>query len=273
MKPSKHILKKIKYISVLVFMLLVCLVGHAQTIDLKGQVSASSDLGSIHILNITAQEFTITNSKGEFFVPARLNDTILISSIQYIPQNIVITETILKLEYLSIQLEDRVNELDEVVVGKILTGDLLLDIGNSDAKRDINFYDVGIPGYTGKPKTQKERKLYEADAGKSIIIAPLFIGINIHKILNKISGRTKKLKNAVKLEEQTNCMNNIKYEFSSLLFADQDIQEHLKVEFFYYVAEDPKFEALCKRDNDFETYEFLLQKLYMNTDENIESKD
>ena len=77
----------------------------------------------------------------------------------------------------------------------------------------------------------------------------------------------------MKLEEQTNCMNNIKSEFSSLLIADQDIKEHLKVEFFYYVAEDPKFEALCKRDNDFETYEFLLQKLYMNTDEDIESKD
>jgi hypothetical protein len=254
-------------------MLLACVFSDAQTIDLKGQVTASSDLGSIHILNITAQEFTITNNKGQFIVPVRLNDTILISSIQYIPQNVIVTETILKLEYLSIKVEDRVNELDEVVVGKILTGDLLLDIGNSEAKRDINFYDVGIPGYTGKPKTQKERKLYEADAGKMVVIAPLFIGVNIHKLLNRISGRTKKLKSAVKLEEQTNCMNKIKSEFSNLLFAEYQIEEHLKTDFFYYIAEDPEFENLCKADNDFETYEFLLQKLYANNIENTKSKD
>ncbi len=249
------------------------LLSNSQTVDLRGQVNASSDLGSIHILNITAQQFTITNDKGAFIVPAKLHDTILVSSIQYIPQNIVVTQTILDLEFLSIQLEDRVNELDEVVVGKVLTGDLLLDIDNSDAKRDINFYDVGIPGYTGKPKTQKERKLYEADAGKSIVIAPLFIGINIHKILNKISGRTKKLKNAVKLEEQVTCMNKIKSEFSNLLFADYEIEDHLKNEFFYFVAEDPNFEAYCNADNDFETYQFLLQKLYMNPNDDIQSKD
>lgn len=253
--------------------LLLCVCSDAQTIDLKGKVTASSDLGSIHVLNVTAQEFTITQSNGNFSVPARLNDTILVSSIQYIPQSIVVTETILKLEYLSVKLEDRVNELDEVVVGKVLTGDLFLDIGNSDAKPDINFYDVGIPGYTGKPKTQKERRLYEADAGKMVIIAPLFIGINIHKMLNRISGRTKKLKSAVKLEEQVDCMNKIKSEFSKLLFADYEIEEHLKIEFFYFVSEDPKFEMICKADNDFETYEFLIQKLYMNPNDSLESKD
>jgi hypothetical protein len=82
--------------------------------------------------------------------------------------------------------------------------------------------------------------------------------------LNKISGRTKKLKTAVKLEEQVNCMNTIKSEFSDMLFADYQIEEHLKVEFFYYVAEDPKFEMLCKANNDLEIYEFLIQKLYVN---------
>ncbi len=35
------------------------------------------------------------------------------------------------------------NELDEIVVGKILTGNLSLDVSLEDTKRDINFYDVG----------------------------------------------------------------------------------------------------------------------------------
>jgi hypothetical protein len=266
-------LKTINNILAILLTLLTYSYSVAQSINVKGEVLASSEVGGVHILNITAQEFTITNDRGKFIILTRLNDTILISSIQYIPQNIVITETILKLEFLSITLDDRVNELDEVVVGKVLTGDLLLDVGNSDAKRDINFYDVGIPGYRGKPKTQKERRLYEADAGKSVIIAPLFIAINVHKILNKISGRTKKLRNAVKLEEQFNCMDKVKSKFSKLLFANYELENYLKLEFFYYVAEDPKFESLCKSDNDFETYEFLLQKLYLTNIENLESRD
>jgi len=266
-------LKTIKYIVYLVITICYCSISHAQSIDLKGRVSASSDLGSIHVLNITAQKFTITNDKGEFEIPAKLNDTIFISSIQYTPQTIVVSKTNLEMKFISIALTDRVNELDEVVVGKVLTGDLMTDIENSDAKRDINFYDVGIPGYTGKPKTQKERKLYEADAGKSIIIAPMFVGINIHKILNKISGRTKKLKQAVKLEKQDKCMQKAKSEFSNMLFADYKIEEHLKTEFFYYISEDSTFPSLCKNYNSFTMYEFLLQKLYLYTDSEASTKD
>ena len=265
-------MKKNSYI-LLVFLILIGFKAKAQIVELKGQIAANSDLGRIHVLNITAQEFTVTNEDGKFTVLARLNDTILFSSVQYIPKNVVVTDSILKKRFISIQLLDRVTELDEVLVGKVLTGNLLLDIGNSEAQRDINFYDVGIPGYTGKPKTQKERKLYEADAGKSIVIAPLFVGINIHKILNKISGRTKKLKYAVKLEEQENCLNKFKSEFSSLLFSDYEIENHLKIDFFYFVAEDPNFETLCKSGNDLEIYEFLLKKLYTSNDELLESKD
>ncbi|MDG5492826.1 carboxypeptidase-like regulatory domain-containing protein [Psychroserpens sp. SPM9] len=262
-------MKTINHISCLLLTLVCCFVSTAQTIDLKGKITASSDLGSIHVLNISAQKFTVTNDEGKFELPAKVNDTILISSIQYTPQTIVVSKANMELKFIAITLTDRVNELDEVVVGKVLTGDLMSDIENSDAKRDINFYDVGIPGYTGKPKTQKERKLYEADAGKSIVIAPLYVGINIHKILNKISGRTKKLKQAVRLEEQENCINKTASEFSEMLFSDYEIEAHLKTDFFYYVSEDPNFAKLCKDYNSFKMYEFLLQKLYLfnETDE------
>lgn len=246
---------------------------YAQTIDLKGKIIAGSELESIHVLNISAQKFAVTNANGEFEIPAKLNDTILISSIQYIPQNFIVSKTSIELKFIAITLTDRVNELDEVIVGKILTGTLLSDVENSDAKRDINFYDLGIPGYTGKRKTLKEQKLYEADAGKSVVIAPLFIGVNFHKILNKISGRTKKLKRAVTLEAQNICMNRAKSDFSELLFGEQDIEEHLIIEFFYYASEDPEFLDLCNTKNSMLMYEFLLKKLYLFTDEDANTKE
>ena len=84
------------------------------------------------------------------------------------------------------------------------------DINNSDAERSINFYDLGIPGYTGIRKTQIQNRLDEADTGKFIywgIPTPQF---NLWKILNRVSGRTKRLKNNVKVEKDKNILKHIK---------------------------------------------------------------
>ena len=229
--------------------------------DLKGQVEASAELEGIHILNISAEEYTITNHKGTFEVSTQINDTILVSSVQYIPKTIIVTQEMLVSGFITIKLEDRVNELDEVIVGKVLTGDLMSDIENSDAKADINFYDVGIPGYTGKPKTQKERRLREADGGKFVYYYGLVATINIHKVLNRISGRTKKLKRLVRLEEQDACMEKAIAELSDDLFGHIELEEKLKTEFFYYASEDPKFLEVCKQESDIKLFEFLIDKL------------
>lgn len=233
----------------------------SQTVDLKGQVDASSELEGIHILNISAEEYTITDYEGAFKISTKINDTILVSSVQYIPKTIVVTQDILTSKFITIKLEDRVNELDEVIVGKVLTGDLMSDIKNSDAKADLNFYDVGIPGYTGKPKTQKERRLLESDGGKYVYYYGLVATINIHKILNRISGRTKKLKHLVRLEEQDACMDKAIAELSDELFGHIELQEELKKEFFYYASEDPKFLEVCKQNSDIKLFEFLIDKL------------
>ena len=233
----------------------------SQSIEIQGKVTAGSELEGIHILNVSAEEYTITNENGGFKIPVKLKDTILVSSVQYIPQTIVVTEDIMVSKFLSVTLEDRINELDEVIVGKVLTGDLQSDIKNSDAKANLNFYDVGIPGYTGKPKTQKERRLLEADGGKFVYYYGLIATINIHKILNRISGRTKRLKQIVRLEEQDACMNKAKAELSDGLFGHIELDEELKNEFFYYASEDSEFLDICNLQNDIKLFEFLIAKL------------
>lgn len=259
-----------KTIKRILFSILFCLsnvVCISQTINLKGQVEASSELDGIHVLNISAEEYTITNFNGAFEVATQLNDTILVSSVQYIPKTIIITQDIISSKFITIKIEDRVNELDEVIVGKVLTGDLMSDIKNSDAKADINFYDVGIPGYTGKPKTQKERRVLEADGGKFVYYYGLIATINIHKILNRISGRTKKLKHLVRLEQQDACMEKAIAELSDELFGHIELEEELKTEFFYYASEDPNFLEVCKLESDIKLFEFLIEKLLAFNDQ------
>ena len=225
----------------------------SQSVEIKGEVIASSDIDRIHIINKTANRFTITNDNGEFEIPASVNDTILISAIQYKPLEILVTSQIIQFQFISVELTDKITALDEVVVGKVLTGDLMSDIENSDVKSDLNFYDLGIPGYTGKPKTQSERRLHEATTGGG------FVPLN--PILNWISGRTKKLKEQIAREHLDNAMREAMSSLSETLFDIDTLEETKRLEFFYFITDDPKFLSLSKADNDLIMLTFLQQKL------------
>ena len=225
----------------------------AQTKDISGKIMASSDLVGIHVINKTASKFTITNNLGEFVIPVKLNDTIIVSSVQYIRKEILMTEIIMQAKVLRINLEDNVNKLDEVVVGRVLTGSLMSDIENSDVKRDLNFYDLGIPGYTGPKKTQSERRLYEAKSGGGII--PL------NPLINWISGRTKYLEEQIKREELEIALIEAKAKFSKLIFEDDTFSASLQNEYFYFCGDDPKFIEITDLGTDIKTLEFLKSKL------------
>ena len=236
----------------------------AQTVDIKGKVVVDDDeIEGIHVINKTISRFTITDGEGGFTIPANLNDTIVFSAIKYKPLEVVVNSDIYKSKLLNVFLTELINELDEVVVGKVLTGNLLSDVENSEAKREINFYDLGIPGYTGKPYTQSERRLNEATTGGGIV--PL------NPIINAISGRTKMLKNQVKLERLEECMDGIKSNLAETFFKYNELEESLRTEFFYYCSEDEDFESICQVKNDIRTLEFLKEKL-VNYKHNLQLK-
>lgn len=233
--------------------------GQSQTKDIKGLIIANSDVENIHVINKTSQKFTTTNAKGEFTIQAKLMDTIVFSSVQYKLKAVQISERIMKVKAITIFLEELVNVLDQVTVGKVLSGDLNIDINNSDEERPIDFYDVGIPGYKGKPKTQNERRLYEADHGKYISWGFGF-AINTNKILNAITGRTKKLKERVRLETNDVMMYDIKARLSHDFFITFPLDEERRIEFFFFCSEDENFQARCKNKSDIEVFEFLKEK-------------
>ena len=236
-------------------------ISNAQEVTIVGEIVGNDELEGIHIINKTAKKFTITDGQGKFEIPAKINDTILISSIQYAQQEVVVDAIILQGKHMMVYLKEHIYELDEVLVGKFLTGDLRNDIENLDLKHQINFYDVGIPGYTGRLKTQTERRLFEADNGKFVYFYGVGLAINVHKILNRISGRTNRLKNRVRLEALDDCMNRSKSDFSESLFGGLEIEENLKADFFFYASEDPKFLELCKKENPMAMFQFLVKKL------------
>jgi hypothetical protein len=257
-------MKTIKNTGVFILFILG-LFGQAQNKDIKGQLIAEDEVEGLHILNKTALKYTISNEDGSFIIPAKALDTIVISGVKYKVQEIIITKAIIELGRLNVDLVENINKLNEVVIGKILTGSLQSDLENSDAKTEINFYDLGIPGYIGKPLTQNERKLYDADGGStgSIMGGPYGggVGLNMHKLLNKISGRTKKLKAIVDLDNRDDCAQRLKRNYELFLFEKDTLAENFRNEYFLFCQEDKRFLALCDTNNEIELLEFLQAKL------------
>jgi len=228
-----------------------------------GKVTSKSDIENIHVINNTAQEFSVTDKNGEFKISVKLSDTIVFSSIQYKLKEVIVTRQMIENKAVLVKLDEQINVLDEVVVGKILTGNLLNDINNMDGDGPINFYDVGIPGYTGKIATQTERRLSEASGFKPSLGSSGFgLGgsVGFTPIINAITGRTKKLKNRVKLEEKTVLMERIKRKLSKDFFASNPLEEDLRMDFFYFCSDDVNFLESCKNASDFKVLLFLRMK-------------
>ncbi|EGV44141.1 hypothetical protein BZARG_955 [Bizionia argentinensis JUB59] len=231
---------------------ITCQQSYCQTVELLGKVKSTSDVENIHIINKTAQKFTITNIHGTFRIAATLNDTIIFTSVQHKTMSVIVDDEIIKNKTLVITLEEQINELDQVVVGKILTGNMLLDVSNVKDE-PMTSLKAGIPSYQGRPKTQSERRLNEATTGGG------FLPLN--PILNAISGRTKELKNRIKLEEKDALMQDIKVRLSVDLFSENPLAEESVMEFFYFVSEQPDFLERCKHKTSIEVLDYLIAKL------------
>jgi len=213
----------------------------AQKNELSGTISGDEDVEGIHVLNKTSFTSATSNSDGVFSISAKLNDTVIFSAVQYKTLFKVINEDDIASKTLRVALETFVNELDEVFLVKPLSGNLLDDVSNFKAKPLINFYDVGIPGYKGKQKTISERRLFEAtNGGRFISLIP---------IINAITGRTKRLKAQIQLENDDALLSRLKNDLSEDFFENNLLDEKHHVDFFYFVQEDPLFRQKCGSSN------------------------
>ncbi|WP_340065209.1 hypothetical protein [Ascidiimonas aurantiaca] len=214
-------------------------------------VSNGEDVSSIHVFNQTRHTFTITDENGFFSVVASVNDTLSFSAIQYLQEKVIVSEEIYQKGELEVIMRIKVNALDEVVVRPhSLSGDLLKDINQVDQDKIVTGVSLGLPNQYVRVKTQTERRIYEARTGGGII--PL------NPIINAISGRTKKLKQQLKLERQAARLESVTTSFNTELYSEvfKIPAEHIDG-FILFCASDPTFL------NVHETGDLLLMMEYL----------
>ena len=85
---------------------------------LKGKLLyRNNNVIAANVVNNTAQTNTITDGDGEFEIIAKAGDEIIFSSIQFKIKSLLITESIMTKNRLVVEVNKRVNVLDEIVVG------------------------------------------------------------------------------------------------------------------------------------------------------------
>ena len=72
---------------------------------------------SANVINNSAQTNTITDGDGEFEIFVKLDDELIFSSVQYKIKSVIISKEDLKNNRIVVEVNEKVNFLDEVVIG------------------------------------------------------------------------------------------------------------------------------------------------------------
>ena len=102
----------------ILFFILIIQFSYSQNRELiQGKVIYRNiDVPAANVINNTAQSSTITNDQGEFEIFAKEGDEIIFSSVQYIIRTVRVNKEILENKRIIVQINQRVRELDEVVI-------------------------------------------------------------------------------------------------------------------------------------------------------------
>ncbi len=118
-------------------------------VSLKGKIISINDkkpLQSAHIINLNSVKGTITNSQGQFEIPASVNDTIFISYIGFQSIKLKITNDLLKGNELEIAIHEKVVNIDEVTIkSHKLIGVLVVDAKNVPENSYSRIHINGLP--------------------------------------------------------------------------------------------------------------------------------
>lgn len=223
--------------------------------SIRGQIKADTINAPVHIINVTLEKGTISNSKGEFDIKANSGDILLFSSVQFKKREILVNAEILKSEILEVRLEEELNELEQVNLHN-LTGNLEKDIANIELVQPVNTIDL-------PPLEQIESNAIIGDAFMANQTQMLSTNGNLLEIAKLITGNRSfgilksKNKNNNSLNERK-VITDIKSRFDVNFFVDHLSLEIPQIEnFIGYSIRKGLTEKLLEKENALDLIVFL----------------
>lgn len=220
---------------------------------IKGKIlNDSLESSVIHIINLTQKTGTLSSVEGEFGILAKENDTLLFSSLLYIPQKVTVSSSVYKNGFLNVELIKIVNELDQVNISNItLSGDLNRDLSTI---KTLNKYDLGVPLAKKPLPTQAERRMMV----EPVTFNPLGAAANFDHLINVISGRHALNKQARANQEMETLVGEVRNSFSDEIFMEMmKIPSEEIIVFLFYCAENANLKQQFEQRNQLEILGYL----------------
>lgn len=212
-------------------------------------------VAAANIINQISKQGTVSDANGAFNIEVREGDVLLFSAVNVMAREVIVNKDVISQGIRTIAM-DYVNiQLDEVVI--------------QEASR-LSAESIGIIPYGQKRYTQAERHLQTAGDFKPIMLLGLLAGsMPFDPVINKISGRTKRLKKLVVLEGKIAMIDKLDKYFNHDFFSNK-----LKIPYDYikgfkfYVIENNTF-VLYLKNNDLAMAKFLIIELAASYNETI----
>lgn len=213
----------------------------AQTTKLQGKITNQEEIEGIHILNNNSRNNTVIDAFGNFSINAKEQDTLVFSSVNYLPKKVGVTEAMIEKRIIVVTLDKLINQLDEVFLGSRLTGDLGRDVKNIKIKKKIDFDSLGIPGFKGEPQEKIPTVIGQT-------IGPTFI--NIDALYNHISGYYRKLRIQRKWQTENNTVARILYQYDEAFFLETyKIPKDKTYDFLLFCIDTTSLQTNFNREN------------------------
>ncbi|WP_194530447.1 hypothetical protein [Zobellia roscoffensis] len=227
---------------------------------LKGKVqNVDNDVRDVLVMNLNSKETTITDSLGLFSIEVKVGDVLRLTAVQYLTKDVSITEPILNLDVITIDLIENVINLKDVTVTPYnLTGEIDRDLDRLGLEPVVTSGSLALPNADLDVMSQSERLLLEADRGKYVNFYVIALTINTHKIMNQLSGRTKSFEDMVLRDEIMDVEREVITKFSKKTLAESfDIPEANVDGFLTYCMSQNDFTSLSETANTTEIWKYL----------------
>lgn len=228
--------------------------------SIQGKITVESNVvEGVQILNITSSKSTFSNKEGVFWLGVKEGDVLVFSAFNLEILNLKISKEHLVGKEILVNMEQKNNQLDEVVVKK---------------QSEINAKTLGIISQNQKTYTPAERKLRTAGDFKPIMLLGLLGGsMPLDPLINKINGRTKRLKKEVILEGKEHAIKKLDFYFCEPYYTKElKIPSQYVNGFKFYLIENPIFVTKLK-NNDKAMMGFLMIELSIKYIEIIACED
>ena len=201
----------------------------------------NSNVIAANVINNSNQNNTITDTNGEFEILAGVGDEIIFSSVEFKIRTVKITEEIMKKNRLVVEVNERVNFLDEVVISP----------ENIDKFLDLKEEEFKKVDYIDDKSTAVENEIIRQNQ--------LYRGINIvnvAKLLAKVL-RESKIEEEIKLTPS----KALPLVFDKNFFIrDLGLKNFEVITFLELMDKKQEIKNLLKKNKEFELIEYLFNE-------------